>query len=106
VGPVAPVGRTKLKVCAGAVPVIVAAAVAPPVTVPIESELVGPVGPVTPWIPCGPWSFEITTEISGCDSATTIISVAPVCGSILTIVLLVGFWETTTVVSLILSRLL
>jgi hypothetical protein len=90
VAPVAPVGRTRLKVCVGAVPVIVAAAVVPPVTVPIESELVGPVGPVTPWIPCGPWSFEITTETSGCDSAITMISVAPVCGSILTIVLLVA----------------
>jgi hypothetical protein len=51
VAPVAPVGSVRFRVCEGAVPVIVAAAVPPLVTVPIDSEFVGPVAPVAPAAP-------------------------------------------------------
>ncbi|NCA22189.1 MAG: hypothetical protein EBS86_13745 [Crocinitomicaceae bacterium] len=51
VSPFAPCGRTKFKVCVGEVPVIVAAAVTPPVTVPTVRVLDGPVAPVSPLIP-------------------------------------------------------
>ena len=49
--PVSPFGSTRLRVCVGAVPVIVADAVVPAATVPIESVFAGPVAPVGPRAP-------------------------------------------------------
>jgi hypothetical protein len=60
VSPFAPCGKTRLKVCDGDVPAIVAAAAVPPVTEPIVRTLLGP---VKPWIPCGPCGPELPSSI-------------------------------------------
>ena len=54
----------------GAVPVIVAAAVAPLVTVPTASVFAGPAAPVAPWGPAGPWPPETETP-TFCSLAVT-----------------------------------
>jgi hypothetical protein len=68
---------------------MVAPADVPDETVPIESVLAGPVGPVLPGAPCGPWSAEKTTEV--CGSADSIItSVSVVVPGIVTVVVRVS----------------
>lgn len=54
VSPFYPLGNTRLSVWSGASPVIVAEAVSPEETVPIESVLAGPAAPVYPLGPCRP----------------------------------------------------
>jgi hypothetical protein len=99
--PVSPLGSTRLRVCVGAVPVIVAAAVTPVLTVPTESVLAGPVGPVSPGVPCGPWSFDRTRVVSGVVACSTITLIASVSGLMLTDMLLVSIDSKITTVSLI-----
>lgn len=52
--PLSPLGSTRLSVWFGASPVMVAWAVPPEETVPIESVLAGPAAPVYPCGPCYP----------------------------------------------------
>lgn len=54
VSPFYPLGSTRLSAWLGASPVIVAEAVSPEETVPIESVLAGPAAPVYPLGPCRP----------------------------------------------------
>ena len=63
VAPVLPAGSTRLSVCDGEVPVIVAEAV-PLVTVPIASVFAGPAEPVDPVGPRSPVGLTVTLTVS------------------------------------------
>lgn len=54
--PLSPLGRTKLRVWFGDVPVILALASCPFSTVPIDNVFAGPVSPVSPLSPLSPLS--------------------------------------------------
>jgi hypothetical protein len=76
---VSPFGSTRLSTWLGAAPVSVADAELPPVTVPIDSVVDGPVAPVAPTgpaTPCGPTPpFADTVELELATVADTPLEV-------------------------------
>ncbi len=81
VAPVGPIGTTNDRVCDGAVPLMVTAAVAPVDTVPIDKLFAGPVAPVAPVLPVAPVGPIGRTNASVCDGAVPLMvtaAVAPV----------------------------
>lgn len=83
VAPAAPMGSTRLSVCVGAVPVIVALAELPLETAPIDRLFAGPDGPAGPVAP----------GADACDTVTPIVSplvavtFGPVCPLTVTVML-------------------
>jgi hypothetical protein len=72
--PAAPRGRTSESTWLGALPVIVAAAAVPLVTVPIDRLLAGPAGPGEPG---GPWAPAPPLADAVIDAADTLAEIEP-----------------------------